>query len=365
MCGIFGFTKPRGELTEDQIRVLRKSFTRIAEESSIRGQDSTGVALVGSSGVKIYKTLMSSDRAIHTKDWLDILNLIDADTTTVIGHTRYATTGTISIRNAHPFKCGQIVGAHNGVIYNWDRIKGHESNMEVDSEVIFRRLSKKKYKKALEGLDGYFALSWVDENPYNLYLSRSKDGPIQAAYWKKPKILFWASTESILEYGLIRAGLNIKSWGLKHNKIYQYHTQTFDKKPKFTTQKLDLSEFGGKYKPFGFLSAYDDYSFEPESYPCIGCGKTTSSKNGACGDCDAKYISECDMCQSEELLKDLFVNDDGTYLCRKCHIEINYMHECSYCGDYFYENELVGTTFKTCFPCNDELRIGEFRHGTV
>jgi predicted glutamine amidotransferase len=359
MCGIFGFTKPQGDLSEGQMRLLRKSFTHVAKEASVRGEDSTGVALVGTSGTNIYKTLMSSKKAIHTKEWAEVLESINGDTTTVIGHTRYATTGTVNVRNAHPFRYKQIVGAHNGVIYNWDIIKGHKDSMEVDSEVIFSRLSKKQYKTALEGLEGYFALSWVDENPHDLYLARDEDGPIQVAYWRKARVLFWASTEDILKSGLDKAGLNLKTWSLKDGKIYQYHTQAFSNKLKFDTQDLDLPKsfsFDRKYSGYTYSGVYGN---DLGDFPCIYCGVFTSSDSGACKECDSMYVAECDMCQKEKLLKELKLDREGyNYLCDKCfQLDADQrLFECCYCGDWFDKKDLTGTAFRICHWCNSGLK---------
>ena len=350
MCGIFGFTKPRGSMSDEQMRLLRKSLTHIAKEASVRGEDSTGLALVGASGTNIYKTLTSSRKAIRTKAWSEILECINDDITTVIGHTRYATTGTVTVRNAHPFKYKHIVGAHNGMIYNWNKIDGYDDSMEVDSEVIFSRLSKKQYKTALEGLSGYFALSWVDENPHDLYLSRDEDGPIQVAYWKKAKVLFWASTKDILKSGLDKSGLNLKSWSLKSDKIYQYHTQAFNNKLTFDTQSLDLQK---SYKKFSFAS---EYSYSNHNFPCIYCSAYTSSNTGVCKTCSSLYVAECDYCQEEKYLRDLNLDkDDYSYLCDKCiEKETGYLFECSFCGDWVDKKDIKA---EICRWCDDKRYI--------
>lgn len=77
----------------------------------------------------------------------------------IAGHTRHATTGAINRRNAHPFRFGRIIGAHNGCV-TFPRNR----NYRVDSQYLFDLLNKHKgdYQTALEEVSGYWGLSWFD-----------------------------------------------------------------------------------------------------------------------------------------------------------------------------------------------------------
>lgn len=360
MCGIFGFSKAEGSLTKKQLKILRRSISSIAEESSVRGRDSTGLAIINKDRRDVYKTLMPSDKVVHTKEWADIVNCINGDTITLIGHTRYATTGTVSKRNAHPFHYGDIIGAHNGCIYNWNKIDGHKKSMEVDSEIIFSRLDKLSYSSALKDLEGYFALSWVNKNPYDLYLARD-ESPTYIAYWKSAKTLFWASTEDILSYGLLEGGLNIECKSLPSYKIHKYHTKEFGSLPYLSSEDMSRK----KQKRLGSRVVYSNYNAHNW---CHTCGRYMRGNADTCSDCIADQNSHvsfewgCDICLREFDLNNLtFETDSNLYWCSDC-ISGNFkadLHECDYCGEEF-ENTFMskGSNYSICLKCHSDLNGG-------
>ena len=75
----------------------------------------------------------------------------------IAGHTRQATQGSVCKRNAHPFRYGRIIGAHNGIVDAPLRYR-------VDSQYLFDRLNKFEgdYQSAFAPIRGYWALSWFD-----------------------------------------------------------------------------------------------------------------------------------------------------------------------------------------------------------
>ncbi len=125
MCGIIGYTG-----TQDAVQVLVRGLTSL----EYRGYDSAGVALSGEYGIK---TVKSKGRIEQLSGKLN-----DAGYTSFcgIGHTRWATHGEPSDKNAHPHSTDNLSLVHNGIIENYTelekrlRLSGYVFNSETDTE---------------------------------------------------------------------------------------------------------------------------------------------------------------------------------------------------------------------------------------
>ena len=251
MCGIFGYAKKHNSQNDKQIEILQRVFTNLAKESVIRGEDSTGISMISPSSRKIFKSIAKSSDVVKDNTWNEnILGQVNRDSTVAIGHVRLATHGDVTTRNAHPFEIGDVIGAHNGVIYNYNQLSNlYNKDMEVDSEIIFASLNNMSMDKALEQLDGDFAVSWVKDSNKIVHLARESSRPISVAYWKKAKVLLWASTSDILTKAMKDAGLNLQYAGLKSEYIYTFDTDMFGRKyrptkTKFTAMEKANSKYG-------------------------------------------------------------------------------------------------------------------------
>ena len=129
MCGIVGYTGPR-----EAYPIIIKGLKRL----EYRGYDSTGVALQNGKGLKVYK---KKGKVAELEE--NILGK-DLHANTGIGHTRWATHGEPSDRNAHPHSSasGKLAMIHNGIIENYNQLKqdltnkGYHFSSDTDTEVL-------------------------------------------------------------------------------------------------------------------------------------------------------------------------------------------------------------------------------------
>ncbi len=173
MCGIFGYVsdKPLNpDITLEGLRTLE-----------YRGYDSWGIVSISpTSKLKVIKKTGKISQA----------SVSLPDSTTCIGHTRWATHGGVTIANAHPhLDCNSRFGViHNGIIENDELLKkklgakGHIFKSQTDTEVIphlLEELSRKENNlltiasKCAKELKGAFAFCFIDAfNPVEIILVR-------------------------------------------------------------------------------------------------------------------------------------------------------------------------------------------------
>jgi len=126
MCGIVAAVANR-----NVVPILIEGLRRL----EYRGYDSAGVAVINGS----LRRVRASGRVAELKKLTDEQNL---EGTIGIAHTRWATHGVPSERNAHPHVSGGVSVVHNGIIENHDAIRaalrsrGYEFSSDTDSEVI-------------------------------------------------------------------------------------------------------------------------------------------------------------------------------------------------------------------------------------
>ena len=133
MCGIVGYVGP-----DRALPIVMAGLQRL----EYRGYDSAGVALLdGAGGVRVERR---AGRIENLEKRLDTLEPAARLGSTGIGHTRWATHGRPTDRNAHPhLDCsGAVAVIHNGIIENFAPLRaeleaaGHELRSETDTEVV-------------------------------------------------------------------------------------------------------------------------------------------------------------------------------------------------------------------------------------
>lgn len=176
MCGIVGYLGPLNP-KEVIINGLKKL--------EYRGYDSAGLAIIHNGETKLIRAL-GKLKSLEDKVFQENFNGHLG-----IGHTRWATHGVPSERNAHPHKVRGISLVHNGIIENYLDIKeellkqGAKIESDTDSELVAHLIAneidetknlKKAVENILEKLKGAFSIvvMW-EKNPEELVAF--KDGP--------------------------------------------------------------------------------------------------------------------------------------------------------------------------------------------
>ena len=182
MCGIIGIVGV-GSVQERLIDSLKRL--------EYRGYDSAGVAGVVDGHVR-RRRAAGKIRALEAVLLADPLNA-----TVGIGHTRWATHGGPTTRNAHPQTAGRVTLVHNGIIENYAELrdmlkaKGRTFESETDTEVIAAlidyELSGGKppleaLKSALDQLSGAYAIAVLIDGEDDLIMGARKGSPLVVGY---------------------------------------------------------------------------------------------------------------------------------------------------------------------------------------
>ena len=175
MCGIVGYIGH-----QDAKEILLKGL----EKLEYRGYDSAGIAVMNEDGVHVFK---EKGRIAHLRECVDST----VESSTGIGHTRWATHGVPSVRNAHPHQSsnGRFTIVHNGVIENYELLKREylqdtDLVSDTDTEVIVQLISKfveeglnveAAFAKTLGLLHGSYAIGLLDaQNEGIIYVAKNK-----------------------------------------------------------------------------------------------------------------------------------------------------------------------------------------------
>ena len=147
MCGIVGYIG-----TKEAYPILIKGLRRL----EYRGYDSAGVAMINENGeLNVYKSKGKVDNLC------EYCNDKNVSGTIGIAHTRWATHGEPSSRNAHPHysQSHNLAIIHNGIIENYADIKeklkekGVQFTSDTDTEVLVQLIEYIMVKKNLSLLE--------------------------------------------------------------------------------------------------------------------------------------------------------------------------------------------------------------------
>jgi len=180
VCGIVGYVGPKKvvPLIIDGLRRLE-----------YRGYDSAGMAVVDEKGrLELRRApgkLLNLEEVIHQSPIGGVYGL---------GHTRWATHGRPTEKNAHPHRdCkGQVVVVHNGIVENYVELKyelekeGHKFATETDTEIVAHLVEKymdgcpleEAVRKTIKRVSGIYALAILSTKDLNKIVAARSGPPV-------------------------------------------------------------------------------------------------------------------------------------------------------------------------------------------
>src|SRR5581483_6514515 len=159
VCGIIGYV---GE------RACKTLLLQGLERLEYRGYDSAGLALLEPDGLAYVRAVGNLQKL------KEFAELHRSDSTTGVGHTRWATHGRVSLANAHPLtgcEDNAMSIVLNGIVENYRELKdslvgeGHTFSSETDAEVVTHLIERHyegdlvaAFTAAYRQLEGHFSI---------------------------------------------------------------------------------------------------------------------------------------------------------------------------------------------------------------
>ncbi|SON58734.1 Glutamine--fructose-6-phosphate aminotransferase [isomerizing] [Mycobacterium simulans] len=187
MCGIVGYVgqRPACDVVMDALRRME-----------YRGYDSSGIALVD--GANNLTVRRRAGRLSNLEAAVAGMTLSELAGSTGLGHTRWATHGRPTDRNAHPHRdaAGKIAVVHNGIIENFAALR-HELEMDgvefasdTDTEVAVHLVAREYREGAgagdfaasvlsvLRRLEGHFTLVFANADEPGTIVAARRSTPL-------------------------------------------------------------------------------------------------------------------------------------------------------------------------------------------
>lgn len=191
MCGIVGYVG----LEHRAVDVLIDGLRRL----EYRGYDSAGVATLEGPEIGVRRAkgkLVNLEAVLRDKPLEGNIG---------VGHTRWATHGKPSERNAHPHRAGSVVIVHNGIIENYRALRselesgGAEILSDTDTELIAHLINReieqgkdlmRAVREACSQLTGSYAFGAIsDTDPTHLVAAKNGGSPIIVGRGEKQAFL--------------------------------------------------------------------------------------------------------------------------------------------------------------------------------
>ena len=202
MCGLagwFGLNLPERDKQEELFRLLMR-------KAQIRGTDSFGVAYAHAFEPRVHRALGPASKWL-AKDRKRVRRV--SRSSIVVGHTRAASRGDVCIGNAHPFRVGEWIGAHNGCLQNSGELMvaaRYAPRGETDSEEALAWLATEGFTPmAFRELRGWYAMTILKNDGTELLIA--VDGRTPLAIVRVGGGVVWHSLAMALETSLAAVGI--------------------------------------------------------------------------------------------------------------------------------------------------------------
>ncbi len=182
MCGIVGIVGKQevGPLLLEGLKRLE-----------YRGYDSAGIATLVNDRIERRR---AEGKLSNLADLVDKQPVVG---TIGIGHTRWATHGVPNEVNAHPHKTDRVAMVHNGIIENFQELRGeleslgHKMTSDTDTEVVVQLIDHylqqgkaptEAVSTTLKRLEGAFALAIIFSGEQDLMIGARKGSPLAVGF---------------------------------------------------------------------------------------------------------------------------------------------------------------------------------------
>ncbi len=191
MCGIVGYVGREQRAMDVLIDGLRRL--------EYRGYDSAGVAIHDDGAIAVRRAmgkLTNLEGVLRDEPLVGQLG---------IGHTRWATHGKPSERNAHPHRAGSVAIVHNGIIENYRDLRaeleaaGRTMESDTDTELIAHLIDieieggatpLEAVQRACGRLEGSYALGAISSrDPQHMIAAKSGGSPLILGLGEKESFL--------------------------------------------------------------------------------------------------------------------------------------------------------------------------------
>src|SRR5256885_5078970 len=182
MCGIIGIIAKK-PVADELVGALKRL--------EYRGYDSAGIAPVINGGMERRRAEGKLSNLVVRLEREPVPGTIG------IGHTRWATHGQPSEKNAHPIATDKVAVVHNGIIENFQALKkeliglGYSFQTDTDTEavaiLVAHHLAQgldptQAVAKTLERLEGAFALVFLFAGQHDLLICARRGSPLAVGY---------------------------------------------------------------------------------------------------------------------------------------------------------------------------------------